>query len=81
MIEDVYALSQCDYILGPPSTFSMWASFIGDVPLRIVKYANENITLDQFSPILYQNVFKNGERFHHVDENADTALHENSLAG
>ncbi len=81
MIEDVYALSRCDYILGPPSTFSMWASFIGDVPLRIIKYADENITLDQFSPILYQNVFKNGERFHHVDENADTALHENSLAG
>ena len=81
MVEDVYALSKCDYILGPPSTFSMWASFIGDVPLRIVKYSNENIALDQFSPILYQNVFKNGERFHHIDDNASTALHEKSLLG
>lgn len=81
MIEDLYALSKCDYILGPPGTFSMWASFIGDVPLRIVKLSNENISLDQFSPILYQNVFKNGERFHHIDDNASTVLHEKSLLG
>jgi len=26
-LEDMYALSGCDYILGPPSTYSMWASF------------------------------------------------------
>jgi hypothetical protein len=76
MVEDVYALSQCDYILGPPSTFSMWASFIGDVPLRIVKYKDEEIALDQFSPILYQNVFKNGEHFHHVGEDEFNARHK-----
>jgi Glycosyl transferase family 11 len=76
MVEDMYALSQCDYILGPPSTFSMWASFIGDVPLRIVKYKDEEIALDQFSPILYQNVFKNGERFHHVGEDEFNARHK-----
>jgi hypothetical protein len=29
-IEDLVGLSQCDYILGPPSTFSMWASFMGN---------------------------------------------------
>ncbi len=81
MIEDIYALSKCDYILGPPSTFSMWASFVGNVPMRIVRYGNEKLSLDQFSPILYQNVFKNGERFHHIDENAGTALHEKSLLG
>lgn len=32
-IEDMYALAQCDAILGPPSTFSAWASFWGRVPL------------------------------------------------
>jgi len=33
MVEDMYALALCDYILGPPSTFSHWASFYGRVPL------------------------------------------------
>ena len=28
--EDLALLSQCDFILGPPSTFSMWATFIGN---------------------------------------------------
>ena len=54
----------------------MWASFIGDVPLRIVQYKDEEIALDQFSPILYQNVFKNGERFHHVGEDELNARHK-----
>ena len=76
MVEDLYALSKCDYILGPPSTFSMWASFVGNVPLRIVKYENEDIAMDQFSPILYQNVFRNGEHFYHVGEDASTARHK-----
>jgi hypothetical protein len=81
MIEDLYALSRCDYIMGPPSTFSMWASFVGDVPLRILRYKDEKITLGQFSPILYQNVFRNGEQFHHIDNRDETSLHEKSLEG
>ncbi|MFN3405095.1 MAG: alpha-1,2-fucosyltransferase [Cytophagaceae bacterium] len=32
-VEDNYILSQCDFIIGPPSTYSMWASFFGDSPL------------------------------------------------
>lgn len=32
-IEDLYALSFCDFIIGPPSTYSSWASFYGRVPL------------------------------------------------
>lgn len=31
-LEDLYALSGCDYLIGPPSTFGDWASFHGDVP-------------------------------------------------
>ena len=30
--EDLFALAGCDYIAGPPSTFSQWASFHGRVP-------------------------------------------------
>lgn len=29
---DLTALSQCDLLIGPPSTFSLWASFVGRVP-------------------------------------------------
>jgi hypothetical protein len=29
VMEDVLCLSQCDCILGPPSTFSLWAAFYG----------------------------------------------------
>jgi len=32
-IEDLYALSCCDFIMGPKSTFSGWASFYGKKPL------------------------------------------------
>ena len=36
-LEDMYSLAECDFILGPPSTFSMWASFYGGKPLFIMK--------------------------------------------
>ena len=28
MITDLYTLSKCDYLIGPPSTYSAWASFM-----------------------------------------------------
>lgn len=31
-LEDLYALAACDRLVGPPSTYSAWASFYGDVP-------------------------------------------------
>jgi hypothetical protein len=32
VVQDLYALANCDLICGPPSTFNMWASFYGRVP-------------------------------------------------
>jgi len=32
-VSDLFALALCDYILGPSSTFSQWASFYGNKPL------------------------------------------------
>ena len=32
-VEDLFALAHCDYVMGPPSTFSQWASFYGQKPL------------------------------------------------
>ena len=34
MIEDLHALTQCDLIIGSPSTFTGWASFAGNVPCQ-----------------------------------------------
>ena len=64
-IEDLYALSLCDYILGPPSTFSMWASFYGKKPLRIVSYKDEAISLHEFKIIAAVDTFQDGTVFDH----------------
>jgi hypothetical protein len=32
-LADLYSLASCDLILGPPSTYTTWASFYGDAPL------------------------------------------------
>lgn len=29
IVEDMYVFSECDYIVGPPSTYTGWASFMG----------------------------------------------------
>lgn len=49
-MEDLLALSQCDFILGPPSSFSAWASFYADVPLRFL-FDLEPLTTASFIPI------------------------------
>ena len=65
-IKDLYALSRCDYIAGPPSTFSRWASYYGDVPLRFITSKEDTIQLSDFSPIVAQNRFQNGNIFTHT---------------
>lgn len=62
-VEDLYALSRCDFIAGPPSTFSMWASFYGDVPLYIVEDADRPVEIADFSPIVALNRFADGRLF------------------
>ena len=37
-IVDMYALAGCDYLLGPNSSFSQWASFFANVPIHIVDW-------------------------------------------
>jgi hypothetical protein len=45
---DVYALALCDYIIGPKSTFSQWASFYGEKPLLQVCDTNDAVKLENF---------------------------------
>ncbi len=65
LIEDLYGLSKCDYIIGPPSTFSMWASFYGQKPLLFIKESNMLVKKQDFSIIVSQNKFENGNIFSH----------------
>lgn len=49
---DLYTLSLCDRIMGPFSSYSRWASFIGRVPLCFLEYKGQEIGEDSFSPIV-----------------------------
>jgi hypothetical protein len=45
---DMYCLANCHYIAGPPSTYSMWASFYGNVPLYMIEDVEKEINLNDF---------------------------------
>ena len=49
-IEDLNSLSHCDYIMGPPSTFSGWASFIGNTPLYFIENKDKIKSMNLFKP-------------------------------
>ncbi|WP_238325556.1 alpha-1,2-fucosyltransferase [Leptospira inadai] len=48
MAEDLYFMSQCDLIIGPPSTFSGWASYAGRVPIFHIFSLREKVRLESF---------------------------------
>ena len=48
MIEDLHALAECDWLIGPPSTFSLWASFYGRTPLWEMHDASSTPKLGEF---------------------------------
>ena len=50
-IEDLYSFAKCDYLIGPPSTYSMWASFYGKVPLLFLTIPNQQVNLSDFKVI------------------------------
>lgn len=60
-ILDLYALSICDKIIGPFSSYSRWASFIGEVPLCFLENKEQSFTDKSFSPIKDFFHFENGK--------------------
>ncbi len=46
--EDLYLLSQCDYILGVKSTFSLMAAFYKNLPIYWIMDKNEPLRLNDF---------------------------------
>lgn len=50
-VKDLYGLGCCDYITGPPSTFSAWASLYGHVPIYHIEDMKDDISFTSFSHI------------------------------
>jgi len=59
-ILDLYTLSLCDRIIGPFSSYSRWASFIGEVPLCFLETKEQAFTEESFSKITDYFHFENG---------------------
>lgn len=60
-ILDLYTLSLCDRIIGPFSSYSRWASFIGEVPLCFLESKEQQFKEDSFSKIVDYFHFENGK--------------------
>jgi hypothetical protein len=58
---DLYTLSLCDRIIGPFSSYSRWASFIGEVPLCFLESKDQQFTEESFSKIVDYFHFENGK--------------------
>lgn len=48
-LTDLYVLAKCNYIMGPPSTYSLWASYYGHVPLYQIKDLSSKVDLSFFN--------------------------------
>lgn len=60
-ILDLYTLSICDRIIGPFSSYSRWASFIGNVPLCFIETKEQSFKEENFSHITDYFHFENGK--------------------
>lgn len=47
-VGDLYLLSQCDWLIGPPSTFTLVASMYRNVPLYWIENPEATLTADSF---------------------------------
>ncbi len=47
--EDLFLLSECDYLIGPPSTFTLVAAMYRDLPLCWIENADAKLTLSSFA--------------------------------
>jgi len=48
VVADLHALSLCDGIMGPPSTFSTWASYRGRTPLCMLQHHRQQVQEHDF---------------------------------
>ncbi len=53
-LESMAELSQCDMIMTPPSTFGVWAAFLGDIPILPLCDPSQVVSKQN---LLYNNIF------------------------
>jgi hypothetical protein len=51
-ITDLYCLASCNGIIGPPSTFSGWASFYGKVPIHPILSKDDIIQMGEYIKVV-----------------------------
>jgi hypothetical protein len=44
----LYVLAGCHYLVGPPSTFTLWASYYGATPLYQVEDPDKAFSINDF---------------------------------
>ncbi|CAD5277437.1 MULTISPECIES: hypothetical protein [unclassified Imperialibacter] len=48
LIEDPYSFAKCDYLIGPPSTYTMWGSFYGNSELAFIEPDTKLVDIEKF---------------------------------
>lgn len=62
-VVDLTIMSKCNYIIAPPSSFSGWASFSGNVPIfRIAERKEPKFSLDDFGVCWISDQYKENLR-------------------
>jgi hypothetical protein len=56
LIEDVYSFARCDLLVGPPSTYTMWAAFYGHVPLYMIEDIEREPLFDRTQSFLAASI-------------------------
>ena len=56
LVEDMYSFAKTDLIIGPPSTYTHWASFYGQVPLAFLQSASDHVDIKSVAPTLLSHV-------------------------
>ncbi|MDH4088841.1 MAG: alpha-1,2-fucosyltransferase [Cyclobacteriaceae bacterium] len=57
VVKDMYALAGCDFIMGPPSTYTRWASFYGKTPLLQLESLAQQVSFSQFLTLPPERLF------------------------
>lgn len=63
IIEDMYSFAKCDYIIGPPSTYTGWASFYGEKPFCTLTDPGQIMTLKDFTVFRQQDFLRMDQLF------------------
>jgi len=55
-VNDLFTLARCDFVFGPPSTFSQWASFYGKAPLLHLAGSDQPVDLRKFRVSFFEEI-------------------------